>query len=178
MAKQDSGHKPFEWADLGDMGVGRPNLGPTVPVQVYRLLQYTWRDAMVDELGVEKANQLIVEAGRRAGKQFCENLLDRNLGFNEFVAQLQETLKELSIGILRVEQADVESGTFTLTVSEDLDCSGLPFLDGTVCQYDEGFLAGVLSAYAGKPFQAKEIDCWASGDRVCRFAITPLGGEE
>jgi hypothetical protein len=60
---------------------------------------------------------------------------------------------------------------FTLTVAEDLDCSGLPFTDEVVCHYDEGFIAGVLEAYTGKPFEAKEIDCWASGDRVCRFDV-------
>ena len=35
-------------------------------------------------------------------------------------------LKKLKIGILRVERGDVENLTFTLTVAEDLDCSGLP----------------------------------------------------
>ena len=61
--------------------------------------------------------------------------------------------------------------SFTLTVSEDLDCSGLPSTDEVVCHYDEGFIAGILNAYTGKSFTAKEIDCWASGDRVCRFAV-------
>ena len=68
--------------------------------------------------------------------------------------------------------------TFTLTVAEDLDCSGLPFSDEVVCQYDEGFIAGILEAYTGKPFHAKEVDCWASGDRVCRFDVKMLGKEK
>ena len=56
-----------------------------------------------------------------------------------------------------------------LTVSEDADCSGLPLLGETVCNYDEGFIGGILSAYTGKEYTATEIDCWATGDRVCRF---------
>jgi hypothetical protein len=59
-------------------------------------------------------------------------------------------------------------------VSEDLDCSGLPVTDETVCDYDEGFLMGILKEYSGKDYSVKEIDCWSSGDRVCRFEIKPV----
>lgn len=168
--EQRSGSR-FTWKDMGDLEKGRPNLGMKVPVLIYRLLQYTWRDVMVAELGAEKAGEIIVKAGRLAGIQFCENMLDRELGFNEFVAQLQQVLKEQAVGILRLEKVDLEKMQFTLTVAEDLDCSGLPPSDEVVCQYDEGFIGGVLEAYTGIPFQVKEIDCWASGDRVCRFAV-------
>ena len=171
MFKEERNYNKFKWEDLGDIERGRPNLGLTVPVFAYRLLQYTLRDTLIAELGVEKANDIIVKAGRLAGAQFCQNMLDRDLDFNEFISQLQSVLREQAIGILRVEKADLENMVFTLTVEEDLDCSGLPFTDEVVCQYDEGYIAGIMEAYTGKPFQAKEIDCWASGDRVCRFDV-------
>ena len=57
----------------------------------------------------------------------------------------------------------------TITISEDLDCSGLPELDYEVCKYDEGFIAALLESFTGKSFQVKEIDCWCTGDRTCRF---------
>lgn len=169
MFKEERDYNKFTWKDLGDIEEGRPNLGSTVPVLAYRLLQYTLRDVLIADLGVGRANDILVKAGRLAGAQFCEHLLDRRLGFNEFVAQLQRVLREQSIGILRIETADMEQAKFVLTIAEDLDCSGLPFTDEVVCTYDEGFIAGIFEAYTGKPFQVKEIDCWASGDRVCRF---------
>jgi hypothetical protein len=43
--------------------------------------------------------------------------------------------------------------------------------DEVVCTYDEGFIAGILECYTGKPFNVKEIDCWASGGRTCRFQV-------
>ena len=164
----------FNWQHIGDIKEGRPNLGESVPVSAYRLMQYTLRDVLITRLGVEAANAILVEAGRHAGTQFCENLLDRKAGLNEFVAQLQRVLKEQAIGILRIESIDITKMHLILTVAEDLDCSGLPCTDEVVCQYDEGFIAGVLEAYTGKPFLAKEIDCWASGDRVCRFDVRPV----
>lgn len=169
MCKEESNDTSFEWKDLGDIEEGRPNLGQTVPVLTYRLLQYTLRDVLIREMGADRANDIFIKSGRLAGTHFCRNLLNRELGFSEFVAQLQRVLKEQSIGILRIEEADVEKMRFTLTVAEDLDCSGLPFTDEVVCHYDEGFIKGIFEEYFGKPFSVREIDCWASGDRVCRF---------
>ncbi|HDL08513.1 MAG TPA: 4-vinyl reductase [Desulfobacteraceae bacterium] len=171
MFNEERDYNKFRWEDLGDIKEGRPNLGLKVPVLAYRLLQYTLRDVMITELGVDKANDIIIKAGKLAGAQFCENLLNRELDFNKFLSQLQQVLKEQDIGILRIEKADMENMKFTLTVVEDLDCSGLPPTNEVVCQYDEGFIAGIMESYTGEPFYAKEIDCWASGDRVCRFDV-------
>ena len=163
----------FSWNDLGDVNEGRPNLGPNCTVLGYRLLQYTLRDELIRQFGVEKGREVFVNAGRRAGEEFCKEILDTSLDFSQFVADLQEKLKDYLIGIVRVEKADLDSLSFTLTVAEDLDCSGLPVSDETVCEYDEGFIAGILNTYTGKEFAVKEVDCWASGDRVCRFSVTP-----
>lgn len=161
----------FNWSDLGDVHLGRPNLGNVTSVYAYRLMQYTMRSVLVDTFGAEKAATLFYDAGKLAGKAFCDNLLDKTLPFNEFVAQLQSKLLELKVGSLRVEKSDVEKMAFVFVVFEDLDCSGLPITDETVCDYDEGFLSGLLESYTGKGFLVKEIDCWSKGDRVCRFNI-------
>jgi uncharacterized protein len=162
----------FSWKDLGDIEAGRPNLGNLMNVAVYRLMQYTVRDVLNRNLSVEKATELLREAGKLAGKEFCANLLDRSLPFNGFVADLQEKLFSLKIGVMRLEKSDLEKMEFILTVAEDLDCSGLPLTDETVCEYDEGFIAGILEAYTGREFDAREVDCWASGERTCRFKVT------
>lgn len=161
----------FSWEDLGDIAFGRPNLGPDVPVSVYRLMQYTMREAIRRRFDEKMARVLLREAGWIAGREFCRNVLDTSQDFAGFVAQLQETLKAQKVGILRIEKADLEAMSFVLTVSEDLDCSGLPIYGTTVCDYDEGFIAGILNAYTGKQFSAIEVDCWATGDRTCRFKV-------
>lgn len=161
----------FKWSCLGDIGLGRANLGGSMPVEVYRLFQYTLRNVLTKEYGVEKASELIRKSGEFAGKEFYKNFLDKNLDFDGFVANLQKIMKSLKIGILRIEKADMEKMEFYLTVEEDLDCSGLPITDESVCDYDEGFIAGLLNEYTGKKFVAREIDCWATGARVCRFKV-------
>ena len=87
--------------------------------------------------------------------------IERSFNFHDF---LYERL------LKNIFWRTIEKMNFTLTVAEDLDCSGLPVSDETICTYDEGFLSGLLSEYTGGHFDVKEVDCWCSGDRVCRFA--------
>ncbi|MGD9137767.1 MAG: 4-vinyl reductase [Desulfobacterales bacterium] len=169
MFKEEREALKFDWSMIGDIGEGRPNLGNTMDVSVYRLMQFTLRDVLIKNYNAETADRIFYDAGKHAGKEFFKELITCKDDFNEFVVELQELLKNLKIGILRIEEADLEKLTFTLTVAEDLDCSGLPASDETICTYDEGFISGLLSEFTGKNFSAKEVDCWCSGDRVCRF---------
>ncbi|MBN2898996.1 MAG: 4-vinyl reductase [Clostridia bacterium] len=158
---------------LGDVKLGRPNLGANMPVDVYRLMQFTLRDEMIRSLGVPATDEIFFNAGKKAGQEFLKNVVEKQTNLSEFIEQVQINLKQLKIGILRVEKADADNLEFTLTVAEDLDCSGLPVIDEETCIYDEGFIAGMLLEQTGRHFTVKEIDCWCSGDRVCRFDIKP-----
>jgi len=169
MFTEERNNNLFSWKHLGNVIAGRPTLGPLCSITTYRLLQYTIRDELIRQFSVEKAREIIYNAGVLAGREFCKHILDSRLEFNAFIELLQTRLKELHIGIMQVEEADLENMQFTLTVSEDLDCSGLPPTDETVCDYDEGFIAGILNHYTKKKFEVKEIDCWASGKQTCRF---------
>jgi len=160
----------FEWSRIGDIAEGRKNLGGALPVAVYRLMEFTLFDTLKARYGEETAQDIFRQAGYTAGIAFAKNNLHLKEGFDAFAAELQSTLKTLLIGVLRIEKANEEKTKLVLTVSEDLDCSGLPVVGETVCHYDEGFIAGILKAYTGGDYEVVEIDCWASGDRTCRFS--------
>ena len=168
-------HHIFSWNKLGDIKEGRGDLGEDVPVLVYRLLEYTMNHVLTAEFGPETANELFRKAGYLAGKELAKNVLDLSQNLDAFVAQLQQVLKDMKVGILRIEQMDETAENIILTVAQDLDCSGLPPTNEVVCNYDEGFLSGVLSAYTNKEYHVREIDCWSSGDRVCRFQCSLEG---
>ncbi|MDR2391901.1 MAG: 4-vinyl reductase [Planctomycetota bacterium] len=162
-------HSVFTWENLGDIKTGRGELGEQMPVLIYRLMQYTMLDVLSKDFGNEKANTYFRAAGFLAGTEFAKNCLDLKADFDSFIAMLQKSLAELKVGILRMEAFDKNTGSMVLTVGEDLDCSGLPITNENVCTYDEGFIAGILQAYTGKEYDVREVDCWANGDRVCRF---------
>ena len=165
----------FRWELIGDIDEGRPNLGHYTRLEVYRLMQFTFRDALETRFGSQAADEIFYEAGLLAGKAFYQNYLAEIKEFDDFVLGLQAVMKEMRIGILRVEKADLALGLFVLTVSEDLDCSGLPELDFEVCVYDEGFIAALMESFTGRKFKVKELDCWCTGDRTCRFKAEVIG---
>jgi len=165
---------PFFWGLLGDLREGRPNLGPTTRLEIYRLMQFTLRDVLERHFGAEAADDLFREAGYLAGGEYYENMVGRQSDPAVFVQKLQSSLKEMGVGLLRMEKADLDELKFVLTVSEDLDCSGLPETGHGVCVYDEGFLAGLLEAFAGRKFVVREIACWCTGDRTCRFSAEAM----
>ena len=159
----------FSWDLLGDLDLGRPNLGRMTRVEVYRLMQFTMREVIERRFGSDVADQIFYDAGFQAGSHFYDHVLKQPTELGEFVGRLQQALAELNIGVLRIEESNPDEGKFVLTVSEDLDCSDLPELDFEVCSYDEGFIAALLQRFTGDRFQVKEVDCWCTGDRTCRF---------
>jgi predicted hydrocarbon binding protein len=167
----------FYWGLLGDIQAGRPNLGHNTRLEIYRLMQFTFRDVLEQNYGSEETDRIFYDAGKLAGVEFFRNLIGSSPSFEDFVNQLQAILHELNIAILRIEKTDLENGEIILTMSEDLDCSGLPELDFEICTYDEGFLAGLLDCFSGSPFHVEEVDCWSTGDRTCRFVAKRVNRE-
>jgi predicted hydrocarbon binding protein len=166
----------FTWELLGNISEGRPNLGHMMRVEVYRLMQFCFRDVIEERYGSEAADAIMYQSGYLAGTHFYSQLIVETESVAGLVKKLQSTLKDLSIGILRVEEHDEETGRIVMTISEDLDCSGLPVLSYEVCTYDEGFIAAILESALGKKFEVKEVDCWCTGDRTCRFRAVPIEG--
>ena len=151
--------KPISFEDYLEYDENsRGNLGGELPVIVYRLLEYSIKDELAVRYGRAEQVEIFRNAGRKAG-------------------EFQKKMAEMKIGVLRIESVDEESGQIILTVSEDADCSGLPVLGETVCNYDEGFISGILSLYSGKEYVAVETDCWATGGRVGRFQADVREGD-
>jgi len=169
MFKEERKQPIFSWEMIGDIAGGRPNLGKMTDLCVYRLMQFTLRDVMISELGVARTDAIFFRAGEEAGKAFYKNVLTCKASLDDLMTDIQNKMKELRIGIFRVESVDAEAGRFVFTVAEDLDCSGIPVCSEEICTYDEGFISGILLEFTGKRFSVKEVDCWCSGDRVCRF---------
>jgi len=166
-------YKPY-LMDIGDIKLGRPNLGDKTSVAAYRMMQYSLKAVLEKDYGHETAYDILKKSGKVAGINFCEKYIDINLSFSEFIARINELFFEYLIGVLRVEESDEENMKFVITVSEDLDCSGLPILGMEVCNFDEGFFEGIFEYYTKETFYAKEIDCWATGGRTCRFSIEKI----
>ncbi len=167
----------FDWNMVGsDMTLARPSLGDSLKIEVYRLFQFTMRDIIEKEYGTQVADGLFYQSGVLAGKTFYDQFLTEFTGSTDtgpLVRRIGELFKDLGIGIFRVESFNHETMECYVTVDEDLDCSGLPDIEDVVCIYDEGFIAGILEKFTGRIYNVKEVDCWCTGARTCRFQGQP-----
>ena len=161
----------FSWDEtIGvDLEAARPGLGPNTRIEVYRLFQFTLRDILEQRYGTEAADQIFRDAGVIAGKAFYDKFLCDATDLTTLVTKIQDAFSTFGIGIFRVESVTDDNSHFIFTVAEDLDCSGMPDTSDVICVYDEGFIKGILESFSGKGFNVKEIDCWCTGERTCRF---------
>lgn len=162
----------FNWERLGDLALGRPNLGPSTRVEAYRLFQFALRDSIEASYGSVAADDLFRAAGRMAGTNFFKHIVAPCGDLSSLLSRLPVILESLGIGIFRVEQFEPEAGILVFTVAEDLDCSGLPECGFSVCTYDEGFFEGLFREAIEGNFRIVEKDCWCTGERICRFVMT------
>ena len=103
-------------------------LGDMLPVTVYRMLEYSIKEELVNNFGKEKQIEIFRKAGRKSGEYFAKNMMNLDQPLDSFLSELQRKLEEFKIGVLRIESIEEKSGKIILTVSEDADCSGLPIL--------------------------------------------------
>jgi predicted hydrocarbon binding protein len=171
MAGEKTRKYQFSWDETvgADMQVARPHLGPFTRIETYRLFHFTLRDVLEQRYGTEIADTLFREAGVLAGKSFFDKFLNDAADVSSLTSKIQKSFNDFGIGIFRVESASSDGGHFIFTVDEDLDCSGLPDSSDVICVYDEGFIQGVLESFSGRSFDVREIDCWCTGSRTCRF---------
>jgi hypothetical protein len=67
MFKEERDTSLFDWSMIGNIAQGRPNLGNTMDVAVYRLMQFTLRDVIIQEFDVATAERIYYKAGELAG---------------------------------------------------------------------------------------------------------------
>ncbi len=53
----------FFWNLLGNVEMGRPNLGQYARIEMYRLMQYSFRDVLEQHLGADDTGRIFYESG-------------------------------------------------------------------------------------------------------------------
>ena len=75
----------FTWALLGNISEGRPNLGHMMRLEVYRLMQFCFRDVMEQRHGNEEADAIMYQSGYLAGTHFHRQLIGETASLAELV---------------------------------------------------------------------------------------------
>lgn len=164
----------LDWSLIGDIEMGRPTLGHMVSVEVVRMLMLTVKSVIEDSNGSAFAEKVYREAGYQTGQGFFRQYFQTESSSEVFVEQLKKILFKLGIGILNIEYITEACNEIVMTLSEDVECSGMSNHSFEMCHYTEGVISGLLEAHSGSKYLVKEVDCWCTGDRTCRFKATKL----
>lgn len=156
---------------VGDIKTGRGELGDNMPVAVYRLFQCSMRETLKQRYGGGEMIETLRSCGWIAGRSFAYENLDLTLPVRLFLESLEQVFITSKIGLLDVENLSEDGMQMTFAIRNDLDCSGMDQDNKTFCQYDEGFLAGILYEYTKRVYSVVETDCWGNGSNVCRFSV-------
>ena len=158
----------FNWDIIGDLQEGRPNLGGQVNLILYRVMQYTFHEIAVKQFGNDESNRLFYEAGNIAGRFFFDNFLvkDKDLPLDSFLEKLRAVLDENCIRFLRIDSVNEAAGEFAISVAAGFEGDALDAIKLADCDYDNGFVEGVLFKYAGKDFKAKGVNTRAVQDII------------
>jgi predicted hydrocarbon binding protein len=154
---------------MGDVQSARQTLGLDMPVIVYRMFECSLRDVLEKEFSEEYTDELFRTAGKQSGIEFAKHALKQGLPLQDFITNLQRTIRSLDMGILKIEKLDKETLGFIFTLTENLDTSGTPMSGKNSCAFTEGFFSGIFEHYFNRSFNVKEIECVGNGDSLCRF---------
>jgi uncharacterized protein len=86
----------------GDIELGRPNLGNTTSVAIYRLMQYTLRDLVIKHTDPKIAARIFNDAGYNSGKAVYQNLIKEASDVDDLISKLQDILKKWRNVILKI----------------------------------------------------------------------------
>jgi len=154
---------------VGDLAKGRPTLGDTMSIAVYRMVVDSIKTAITMEYGVEKTAEIIYRAGEHAGRVMYAGFLRNVKDETELFEKVRDLFLIFKIGFFEVVSKDDENREFLFDISEDLDCSGLPEDGSTKCIFDEGLISGILYSFYGRHYITHEISCWGTGEESCVF---------
>ena len=57
---KNSSSKKYQWKNLGNISIGRPDLGDTVPVAIYRQLEFSLIEVLTRRYGSKEANDIFI----------------------------------------------------------------------------------------------------------------------
>lgn len=149
----------------------RANLGPGVDVRLFQALRLIAVASVADQTGKDPA-ALAYKSGQRVGRALGNAMAPvAGRGPEAFFPAARELCLRMAIGSLVLEEIDLDRGRVLVRLDETVSCAGILGTEGPLCDFEAGFLAGLLSGGIGKPVRATELACAATGSRGCRFEL-------
>lgn len=115
---------------------------------------------------------VLYNVGKKIGTYTATSLKDTyNLENNDLILAIVQAAKALGWGIIKFEDVDFQSFTGTIIMKESFEALARQKKPYKVCHWARGYFAGCMSIVLGKPVEAVEVKCLATGAEYCEFKI-------
>jgi uncharacterized protein len=119
------------------------------------------------------AEGLLTISGLKGGihsAKYFKSIL--NLNDSNFASVLAELYRAVGWGILEIE-CNPETYEGKIIVKDSFIADVYGGSDQPVCAFMSGYFAGYLTEYFGKNISVREVNCKATGKKVCEHIISP-----
>ena len=127
-----------------------------------------------ESISPQAAQALLWNLGHRYGVALGKKAFQSTASAGEAIKMLSYAAFRSGWGRNHVANK-LEEGNFIEVVVENcVFCHEQENMQGPVCYFLAGILAGIAESVFGKSFESREIECRAVGGPVCRFVLRPL----
>lgn len=139
------------------------------------------RDELV-RVGGSSGRVIVLTAGHVSGREEGKAILARakELGVNSpesLPVEVLTAVEEMNMGYgkIRIDDANTETGTFKITVSNSFEVDHTDRSAKPGCLFILSYLKGLFSQITGKDLGGEEVECRSKGDSSCKFRLSGLG---
>ena len=115
---------------------------------------------------------VLYNVGKKIGTYTATGLKDTySLENKDLISAIVQAARALGWGIVKFQDIDFKSLTGTVIMKESFEALARERKPYKVCHWTRGYFAGCMSVVFGKPVEAVEVKCLATGAEYCEFKI-------
>jgi predicted hydrocarbon binding protein/archaellum biogenesis ATPase FlaH len=134
-----------------------------------------------DLVGIDRASEIMYNAGERMALIFAKQLADRfKLSGESIFRSYAQIIGVRGWGITEIKEIDLQTGYARITVKNSIIGSSMKQRHKQADAMVAGVVAGILEFITKQKINCHEVKCIAKGDDICEFVAEALttGSEE
>lgn len=144
----------------------RPVLGNDIPILIFRVFRHFSAGYMEEVLG-RGAGVVFQNAGRELGREAGAMLY--NPSADEYLKNVCQFVSDSKIGLLTPRE--VGADRLVVDLDECITCAGMTPIGKRICQFEVGFVAGIVEVLTKKKPKAHESLCNMNNERCCQVTV-------
>jgi len=128
------------------------------------------RNEMLLSLGDNEAEEMLERYGTRCGEAIIKDMGIKCDDQESLLSTLESLMAELGLGRPVLEKVTMDE--VVVLLEDSVEAERVRSASKPGCHFTRGYLSGMLSAMAGKPYRSVEEACISMGDDKCKHRLS------